>query len=166
MKKLSFLLATLLIGGLMLTGCNKDPQPTPTPEPEPTPDKVYTVEYKILNDDLLGHTMADCFKINVTYIDANGESVTETDKPLPWIKTIEVKAPFHAQMSGTFTYNEADLPETFGYGQYLGIVVSQGNTYLDSGIAGGIVTYKKEKFLLVYGSDPDKLKFDKSKDIN
>ena len=30
MKKLTFLLATLLIGGLMLTGCKKDnPQPTP-----------------------------------------------------------------------------------------------------------------------------------------
>ena len=39
MKKIMFLLATLLIGGLMLTSCNKpDPEPTPTPDPEPTPD--------------------------------------------------------------------------------------------------------------------------------
>ena len=35
MKKVTFLLATLLIGGLMLTGCKKDPQPTPDPDPDP-----------------------------------------------------------------------------------------------------------------------------------
>ena len=29
MKKVTFLLVTLLIGGMMLTGCKKDPQPTP-----------------------------------------------------------------------------------------------------------------------------------------
>ncbi len=38
MKKLTFLLVTLLIGGMMFTGCKKDdPTPTPTPDPETNP---------------------------------------------------------------------------------------------------------------------------------
>ena len=37
MKKVTFLLATLLIGGLLLMGCKKDPVPTPEPESEVNP---------------------------------------------------------------------------------------------------------------------------------
>ena len=43
MKKVTFLLATLLIGGMMFTGCKKD-NPSDTPETE----KVYTVKYELL----------------------------------------------------------------------------------------------------------------------
>ena len=49
MKKLSFLLATLLIGGLMLTGCKKDnPQPTPDTPSTPT-ETTKTVVYTMDN---------------------------------------------------------------------------------------------------------------------
>ena len=47
MKKVMFLLATLLIGGMMFTGCKKDnPQPTPDTPSTPT-ETTKTFVYKI-----------------------------------------------------------------------------------------------------------------------
>ena len=82
MKKVMFMFATLLIGGLMLMGCKKtEPTPTPTPDPEPTPTTV-SVVYQVVGE-YQSLVMSDCFKLNVTYADANGESVTETGVTLP-----------------------------------------------------------------------------------
>jgi len=45
MKKVTFFLAALLIGGMMFTSCKKDdPQPTPTPDPV---SKTAKVVYKL-----------------------------------------------------------------------------------------------------------------------
>lgn len=160
MKKVMFLLATLLIGGMMLTGCKKD-NPTPEPEPTPTPT-TYTVSYEVLNV-ALSDTMSDCFKIDVTYIDADGKSVTLTNQALPWIKSFEVEAPFHAEMSGTFTFKEEELPDPLHFGKCLGIVISNA-TYLDGAVSGIIQAYPKAGFLEIYGN-PEKLKFSNSKDL-
>ena len=164
MKKVMLLLTTLLIGGMMLSSCKKDnPTPTPTPTPEPTPTPTtYTVSYEVLNI-AISDTMSDCFKIDVTYIDADGQSVTLTNQALPWIKSFEVEAPFHAEMSGAYTYKEEELPDTLYFGKCHGITISNA-TYYDGGGAGTIQAYTKAKFLEIYGN-PEKLKFTNSKDV-
>lgn len=163
MKKVTLLLAVLFIGSLMYTGCKKD-DPTPEPEPQPT---TYTVAYKVLNVGL-HDTLSACFKLNVTYIDADGKTVTLTDQALPWIKSFEVESPFHAEMSGEFTYKEEELPDPLYFGIYEGIIIRNAY-YLDGAVNGGIRPYTKEKFLkafdATYGGDPKDLKFTESKDL-
>lgn len=161
MKKVTFLLATLLIGGTMLTGCKKT-EPTPNPEPTPT---TYTVVYKVDNNDpFSGLTMSPCFKVNVTYTDANGQSVTESNATLPWSKSIEVTLPFHAKMDGTFTFNEADLPDQVVFGKRRGIGLytnSSGNVEM----TGGMGSASKENFLSLVAEHPDHLQFTEEKDF-
>ena len=159
MKKLSFLLTALLIGGMMLTGCKK---PEPTPDPEPTPT-TYTVSYKVLDTDG-SLVLSPCFKLNVSYTDANGQTVTLNNQTLPWIKNIEVTAPFHAKMEGTFVYDEQDLPDQLVYGKFLGIVVYQGSSF-DGSPSGRLMTYPKEGFIEIMAQHPDRLSFTTEKDI-
>lgn len=166
MKKVTFLLATLLIGDMMFTGCAKDPDPTPDPEPEPTPT-TYSVVYEVANTNF-GHTytLSSCFKLDVTYTDANGESVTENGVTLPWSKAVEVEAPFHACMSGTFVYDEAELPDELVFGKCKGISIYQGNSLISGGLPGGTFTETtKEKFLQIVESNPDYVKFTVEDDI-
>jgi hypothetical protein len=116
MKKLSFLLATLLIGGLMLTGCKKDnPQPTPdTPSTptETTKTVVYTMD-NVMKDSNSSATLtvSPYFHYTFKYKDADGTMVEVNDPTLPWTKEISVKTPFEAKLEGTVTYNENELPE-------------------------------------------------------
>ena len=147
----------------MLAGCKKDKQQSN--EPEPTKPTTYTVSYKVLDVDLVGDTLSDCFKIDVTYTNAKGESVNLTDQKLPWIMSFEVENPFHAEMTGKFTYKEEELPEKVMYGQRFGIII-QNSTYLDGNVNGGFADLTKEKFLLLYGGEnAHKLEFTASKDL-
>lgn len=163
MKKVSFLLATLLIGGMMFTGCKKtDPTPTPTPDPTPAPANT-TVVYKV--DNTNGNlVMSDCFKLNVTYATANGESVTETGVTLPWSKSIEVTTPFKAKMQGEYVYNESDLPDRVVSGKRYGIG-SHSNGSLNIEMVGSISSGSKESFLELMANNPDRLKFSEEKDF-
>lgn len=158
MKNLTLLFATLLLGCMMFTGCEKQtPDPTPTPTPDPTPTSsyvVYTVENKSGK-----YVLSDCFKLNVTYTDANGESVTENNATLPWTKVIEVTTPFHAKMQGDFVYNEAELPDTVVYGTSYGIgklVNGDLNIFL---LGRGFKSSSKESFLNIMATRPDYLQF-------
>ncbi len=158
MKKVTFLLATLLIGGMMLTGCKKDPQPTPTPDPEPTTTKVV---YKLGNTSL-NQIGSDCFKYTVSYLGDNGQMVTVNDVTLPWSSPeITVTLPFTAKIEGNATYNEADLPDPVIYGclYYLsanGIVFQH---------EGSLYSSSREGFIHIMAEDPDELKFSYSKTI-
>ena len=152
MKKVLFVIATLLIGGMMLTGCKKDPQPTPDPT-----TKTKTVVYKVDNT-YEGFTMSDCFKLNVTYLDADGQLVTENNVTLPWTKSIEAKLPFKAKMEGTFCYNDADLPEQVVYGRRYGIGTYDGNAIIIS-LVGNMSSSSKETFLSIIEEHPDRLQF-------
>ena len=169
MKKLSFLLITLLVGGMMFTGCGKttDPEPTPDPEADPTPS-TYTVRYEVFKNNA-SHTLPDCFKLDVTYTGADGQMVTENGVTVPWVKVIEVNAPFKAKMEGTFVFVEDELPESFYFGKIKDISIYQGSSLI-SGSGGAIPTgsfmaLTKEKFFKLLEKDPDYLKVTMEKNI-
>ena len=152
MKKVLFVIATLLIGGMMHIGCKKDPQPTPDPT-----TKTKTVVYKVDNT-YEGLTMSECFKLNVTYLDGNGQSVTENNVMLPWTKSVEVTLPFHAKMEGTFSYDDANLPEQVVYGRRFGIGTYDGSAFIIS-MVGNMSSSSKEAFLNMVEQHPDRLSF-------
>ena len=155
MKKTMFLLATLMIGGMMLTGCKPEPEPTPEPEPITTHTVVYSIDNAYL--DLV---MSPCFKVNVTYTDANGQSITENDATLPWTKSIEVTLPFHAKVEGDFTFNEADLSDQVLYGKCIGIGLD--GPMVDASNMTGL---SKQKFLDYVADHPEHLHFAKERDF-
>ena len=163
MKKVTFLLATLLIGGMMFTGCKKDqPTPTPTPEPTPTP-KTTTVVYKVDNTNG-ANVMSSCFKLNVTYTNAKGESVTENNVVVPWEKSFEVTSPFKAKMVGEMVYNENELPDLVVFGKRYGIgCISGGSLVID--MVGAFKQTDKEDFLELIQEHPDRLQFTVEKDF-
>ena len=160
MKKAMFILAALFIGGIMFTGCTKDPEPTPEPEPTPV---TTTVLYTVTNIDG-NKVMSPCFKLNVTYLDANGQEVTENGATVPWSKVVEVTIPFHAKMVGELVYNEEELPETVVFGKRYAVI-----PYMDNPISqvysGGLSTGSKESFLGVMAQHPDRLKFTAEQDF-
>ena len=158
-----FLLTTLIIGGMMLTGCHKD-DPTPQPEPTPTPNTV-KVAYRVSDTDG-NYTMLPCFKVNVTYLDANGQEVTETDQTLPWHKVVEVTKPFHAKMEGEYIFDTAQLPETgnMAFGTRFAIILEEFGD-LPLNYYGNLMYQPKDKFLKILEHNPDKLKFHKEEDF-
>ena len=160
MKKVTFLLATLLIGGLMLTGCKKEkPQPTPTPTPTPTTAKVI---YEVNNKQGV-FAASDCFKYTITYVGANGNSVTVNDVTLPWTSPeITVNMPFNAKVEGKATYNEANIPDlvTFGHTPNItadGKLVAIGNDPYQA--------VSKERFLALVAENSDMLSFSLSEKV-
>ena len=160
MKKTMLLLATLLIGGMIFTSCSKDPTPTPTPTPSTNTVKV---AYQVANT-YEGLVMSECFKLNVTYLDANGKEVTESGVSLPWTKEIEVTKPFHAKMNGQIVYNEEELPDKVVFGTHVGIGYYKGTSLIIS-LTGGLTSGDRDKFLQLMENNPDKLKFTKEKDF-
>ena len=161
MKKVVFLLATLLIGGMMLTGCKKDPQPTPTPTPTPTTTKVvYTVD----NTDGVMFTASDCFKYTITYTGADGKPVTVNDVTLPWTspEITVTTLPFNAKIEGVGTYKEEELPANICIGQSSRITAN------GALVAAGQTPYQlvgKARFLELMAQNPDLLKFSLSGEV-
>ena len=155
MKKVTFLLATLLIGGMMLTGCKKDnPQPTPDPTPTPTTAKV---TYMVGNT-YGSFTTSDCFKYTITYVGADGNKVTVNDVTLPWTSPeLTVKLPFDAKMEGKYTYKEEELPDQVGFGQITSIV--SGNKPIANGEGDIIASLAKAGFLQYISQNPDAVNF-------
>ena len=157
MKKLSFLLAALLIGGMMFTGCKKeDPKPTPDPV-----SKTAKVVYKIGNTSL-NQTVSNCFKYTVSYLGANGQMVTVNDVTLPWSSPeITVTLPFTAKIEGNATYNEADLPDPVVYG----CIYCISENGIDFQHQGSLYSASKEGFIHIMAENPDELKFSYSKTL-
>ena len=157
MKKLSFLLATLLIGGMMFTGCKKeDPKPTPDPE-----SKTTKVVYKLGNTlDTL--TVSNCFKYTVSYLGADGQMVKVNDVTLPWTSPeLTVTLPFTAKIEVQTSYNEADLPEAVVFGRVYSLLVN-GKEFHH---AAYVVPFLKEDFIQFVSDDPNVLKFSYSTEI-
>lgn len=161
MKKLAFLISTLFVVALVGTGCNRD---EPTPEPTPTSD-TYTVVYKASNKLMfVTSTLSPCFKMNVTYTDANGQQVAENNVTLPWTKTVEIKRPFHAKFTGQLTYNEEELPETVTYGLPHGMALYT-NGYGKDSLTGSLKSASRENFLKLASEHPDRLQFTQEADF-
>ncbi len=160
MKKVTFLLATLLIGGMMLTGCKKDPQPTPTPTPEPEPTTA-KVAYK-LSDTNGTLTASNCFKYTISYQGADGQMVTVNDVTLPWTSPeITVTFPFTAKIEGQASYNVADLPDSIVFGSAYSLVVNGSAGYQVNSFS----PCSKEEFMQIVSEEPDFLKFSYSRTI-
>lgn len=73
MKKVVFLLATLLIGSMVFTGCKKDNN-----TPGDTTNKTFKVSYALENKATVEGvviTTDECFKFDVTYTGADGNPV-------------------------------------------------------------------------------------------
>jgi len=115
MKKVTFLLATLLIGSIVFTGCKKDNN-----TPSDSTSKTFKVSYALENTATVEGvviTTDECFKFDVTYNGADGNPVEVKGVTLPWsIAAFDVKAPFTAKVEAKPVYNEADLPDEFVYG--------------------------------------------------
>ena len=152
-----FLLAALLIGGMMFTGCKKDdPQPTPDPTPTPTTAKVtYKVDNKMTT---LPFVTSDCFKYTITYVGADGNNVTVNDVTLPWTSPeITVTLPFNAKMEGKYTYKEEELPDQVAFGQITRIF--SGETLIAVGPDDNIASLTKAGFLNYISQNPDAVNF-------
>ena len=179
MKKVMFLLATLLIGGMMFTGCKKDnPQPTPDTPSTPT-ETTKTFVYKVNNtfqtmSDVTGalttHTISPCFHYTFSYKDADGKmvevtdaTVEVTDATLPWTKEISVKTPFEAQLKGKVTYNESEIPTPVFFGTLASIEQSTEN---HTKPATGKYFEDKEDFLEYIATNPQMLEFNYTLSIN
>jgi hypothetical protein len=115
MKKVTFLLATLLIGSIVFTGCKKDNNASGD-----STSKTFKVSYALENTATVEGvviTTDECFKFDVTYNGADGNPVEVKGVTLPWsIAAFDVKAPFTAKVEAKPVYNEADLPDEFVYG--------------------------------------------------
>ena len=161
MKKVTFLLATLLIGGMMLTGCKKDdPQPTPTPTPASTTKTITYILDK--TSTVSGSTLevSPCFRYTFTYKDADGKMVEVVDATLPWIKEIDVKVPFEAEMKGKITYNESELPDYVYWGAPGNINIGTSHS-----TSGGVRGNDKQDFLELVAQKPERLEFSYKKTI-
>jgi hypothetical protein len=156
MKKVTFLLTTLLIGGMMLTGCKKAPQPTPEPE-----SKTAKVTYKLDNVGLM-QTGSNCFKYTVSYLGADGKLVTVNNVTLPWTSPeVTVKLPFTAKIEGDAIYNEAELPSTVSYGCIYYLYMNG----IEFQHEGEIYTASKDEFISIMAENPNTLKFNYSKTL-
>lgn len=117
MKKVTFLLATLIVGGMMLTGCKKDDQNNNGNNGEtPATEVVYSVKYELLETAQVPtgtfSVLPGC-TFDVSYVNAEGNTVEVKNVTAPWSVTVDnIKKPFKAKLEGTVNYDEAQLPET------------------------------------------------------
>lgn len=176
MKKVTFLLAALLIGGIMLTGCQKEPTPNNGGNNDgndgntPTTEKVYSVKYELLEtakvEGIMVSVLPGC-KFNVSYVDADGKTVEVQQVTAPWSVTVEnVKSPFTAKMEGTITYDESQIPETDIVFPKLPKITFIGNG--DPIIENNFKVNKwntKQKFLEAVQQNPRLLEYSITKDL-
>lgn len=148
MKKLAFLMATLLIGSIMFTSCKKDSDTT---------GNSIKVSYA-LNDKtlVLGEELivSNCFKFDVTYTGADGKSVEVKGVSLPWTSNVfEVKSPFKAKIEAKPVYVESELPDIFIYG--LVVLINKNGTGFKR--HEDMRNWTKTKFLQKAQDSPDEL---------
>lgn len=166
MKKLAFIMLAITFVGSILTGCKKsqnNDNPTST-------SNEYTVGYAIWGSEQAAYS--PCFKFNLAYTDANGQTVTKENVSGYWFTAITVKAPFTGKIEGTIIYNEDELPAehiilprnvaSTGFGQGANVGFSSLNMHMEV----LLTTYKtKERFLQRVAENPDLLKFSATVEI-
>lgn len=110
------------------TGCKKDNNNNGNNDEPVVEKKEYKIHYAVLKqypkaDSIIEFT--PCFKANITYVEANGDTTKLTDVTLPWEKEITVEGPFKAYIKGNEYYDQSELPETVTYGFYAGLTYQQ-----------------------------------------
>ena len=166
MKRISFIITSLLIGSMIMTGCSKDESPASGGGDNPQPSDPYDYYYEITNTN--GTVTADTFiKYNITYYTSQTDSVMLENVTLPWqSEHIEIDDILHfkAILSAQAVYSEEDIPtEPF----YAGIkytiyensqVMSSGSKFVPMNSKDEFLTYVAEhpqalflKFRDVYG---------------
>lgn len=148
MKKLVVLMAAVLLGSIVFTGCKKDGDTT---------GKSIKVSYKIGNQkEVMGvnYVTSDCFKFDVTYTGADGKPVELKGVSLPWASDpFEVKGSFKASLEAKAVYTEAELSDNLVYGA-LGAILNGTDEVAKSGEIGD---YTKADFLQMAADMPDQL---------
>ena len=160
MKKVTFLLATLLIGSIVFTGCKKDNN-----TPSDSTSKTFKVSYALENTATVEGvviTTDECFKFDVTYNGADGNPVEVKGVTLPWsIAAFDVKSPFNAKIEAKPVYNEADLPDVFVYGANA-VIYRDGKQEARKDDIYGVT---KTKFLQIVQERPEDLVIKTEKDF-
>ena len=171
MRKVLFIVASLMILSVLFTGCKKsssnDEEVQPTP-PTPTPPAetavikyhVHTVVHTAIGDMIL----SPCFRANVSYKNADGEMLTAENVSLPWTsEEITVTKPFEALIEGVMLFNEEELPDTVVYGRLPSL-------YIDGELVGlsfaSMTMWPKEGFINMVTQYPDRLNFNYSRLIS
>ena len=148
MKKLAFLMATLLIGSIMFTSCKKDSDTT---------GKSINVSYGINNKAIVSGgelVVSDCFKFDVTYTGSDGKSVEVKGVSLPWTSdAFEVKAPFKAKIEAKPVFIESELPDPLTYGPVV-LIYKNGAGFKSH---EDMRNWTKTKFLQKAQESPDEL---------
>ena len=130
MKKHITIIALAMIAiAAAFTGCKKNENNNNGNNDEPVVEKKeYKIHYAVDTqypkaDSIIEFT--PCFKANITYLEANGDTTKLTDVTLPWEKEITVEGPFKAYIKGNEYYDQSELPETVTYGFYAGFTYQQ-----------------------------------------
>ena len=167
MRKVLFIVVSLLILSVLFIGCKKSSsnddvvQPTP---PTPTPPvETAVIKYHIHNEKP-GFVISPCFRANLSYKNADGEMVIVENVSLPWTsEEITVTKPFEALMEGVMLFNEEELPDTVVYGRMPSL-------YIDGELVGLTFTsvdmWSKTNFLRMVTEHPDRLNFNFSRLIS
>ena len=167
MRKVLFIVVSLMILSVLFIGCKKSSsnddvvQPTP---PTPTPPvETAVIKYYLGNqkDEIV---MSPCFRANLTYRNADGEMLSVENVSLPWTsEEITVTKPFDALMEGVMLFNEEELPDTVVYGRMPSL-------YIDGELVGlsfgNVNMWSKENFLRMVTEHPDRLNFNYSRSVN
>lgn len=151
MKKHVTIIAMALLSLAAVVGCKKNNEHQDDPEPPVVVKNEYIIHYAIETQETKVDStivFTPCFKANVTYLEANGDTVKLTDVSLPWSKDITVTAPFSAYIKGNEFYDQSELPDFVTFGYYAGFTAtSVAAGIFDNEMTGYNTACPKEYFL-------------------
>ena len=109
MKNLLLSITIVLSVLIVFTSCKK--------ENNNSQNKTIPVQYKM--ETSMSPTtgmstpqpISSCFHYNLSYVNANGETVNVSNVSPGWNSSFEVKSPFTAKIEGVITYDENELPD-------------------------------------------------------
>ena len=171
MRKVLFIVVSLLIVSVLFTGCKKsssnDEVVPPTPQPTPPPVETAVIKYHVhtvIHTAIGDMVLSPCFRANVSYKNADGEMVNVENVSLPWTsEEMTVTKPFDALIEGVMLFNEEELPDTVVYGRLPSL-------YIDDQLVGlsfaSMNMWPKAGFINMVTEHPDRLNFNYSRLIS
>ena len=170
MKKHITIVALALIAFVIaFIGCKNDNNNNGNNDEPVVEKKEFNIHYAVLTqypkaDSIIEFT--PCFKANITYVEANGDTTKLTDVTLPWEKEITVEGPFKAYIKGNKYYDQSELPETVKFGYYAGSTYQQlPDGSIVNKMRGYYTQSSKEEFLNHLTNIESTLKFESKETI-